>query len=142
MALHIAAYSPRIVLELALGGVKCVSNRDVNILLSDPRGWLRADRNFIAWYFDVNSDLVQVAGLVMSVWYIHDDSTTHNVIKELIKLFRMLAHHVFDLVRVGNVMSRNLQWKLHGVTLRKCAFTPRVAVNSYQQKASVVPRNC
>jgi hypothetical protein len=111
--LHVPSVTARFVLQLARGGVKCVSDDDVQgfmgvILRRLPRYGDVAER-----CRDIDANLEKTAFSVMMMGHVHDDMAPDDAILKPLEPGRSLSNLRFDRFRWVHPAKRDLQGHRH-----------------------------
>ena|GEM_PF-4523458 len=91
LCFHVAPSGSGVIFELPDRSVERIANCNIHVLVRVLIMMLAAYRQFIARCRYVDAYVIEVAFMMMVVFGVHDDATTHNMMVKLIQLFRLLA---------------------------------------------------
>jgi hypothetical protein len=117
MPLHVTALHSNVILELSLGRVEGIADRDVYILVLVVPGAITTDGDLLARHPELDANGVQIAPVVMLVQEGHRHVAARDPFAETLKLRRSLPNPSFDGLGSFNPVIRDSQRLLHSASL-------------------------
>jgi hypothetical protein len=96
MRLDAASHLPRLILQAPHRSVKGVTHGDIDILMRMIDGLRPIDHHVLSRHADVETNIIQLALVVVPVRRLHHDSTADDAVVEALKLLRLLADALLD----------------------------------------------
>ena len=90
--LDLAADLARVILELPVGGIEGIANRDIHVLVGMVLAGCAADHDLVSGHRDVDLGVVEIALVVMAVLRFDNHATGHDVVQKRVQLGGLLAN--------------------------------------------------
>ncbi len=95
MCFDVASHLARMVLELALGCIKSVTDCDMQILMSMILGRIAPHDDFSVQHDQFDAHVIEVAPMVTSMAGLHHDAAGNDAVEELLQLGNPVTNLIF-----------------------------------------------